>query len=338
LVHDKNKLKLIFIDILRGYSIALYEKSKIFVKHHTNLDAGDIDYRKEDFRNKAIKSGLPTLESQEKYIIKENLWSEEKNKEIKKTKDFVTGLRATKSKLFKELEIKQVQDSIDEYNLKLINLINEKKELIGFTVEDYVTKKINEYYMFISLFKDKNLETSFFTEEEFDDLDNKNLFALINIYNKISEDFKDINIKRIALSSSYLSLFNLCEDNIYSLHGKPAIFLTFYQIELFSFARYFKNVVSNAKHKPPDEYYEDPDKLIEWVESSKNMEEILEKTNKNSKNQDAKAIVATSIVGASKEDLKKAGLDQGKGISLVEEANKKGGALSMQDLMKLHGL
>lgn len=338
MVHDKNKLKLIFIDILRGYSIASYEKNNIYIKHHTNLDAGDIDYRKEDFRNKAIKSGLPTLEFQEKYIIKEGLWSEDKNQEIIKTRQFIGGLKKTKSKLFKESDIKEIQTSIDQHNLKLIELINEKKDLIGFTVEDYVLKKTNEYYMFISLFKEKNLEDSFFTKEEFDDLDNKNLFNLINIYNKISEDFKDVNLKRIALSPSYLSMFNLCDDNVYNLHGKAAIFLTFYQIELFSFARYFKNVVSNSKHKPPEDYYEDPDKLIEWIESSKNMEEVLDKTSKNSRNQDGKAIVATSVVGASKEDLKKAGLDQGKGISLVEEAKKKGGALSMQDLMKLHGL
>lgn len=338
LQNDKNKLKLIFIDILRGYSQAFYENTKIYIKHHTNFDAGDLDYRKEEFKNKAIKSGLPTLEFQEKYIIKEGLWSEEKEKEISKIKQFLSGLKQTKLKLFKESDIKEVQSSIDE-NAKILNsLVKEKKELVSFTVEDYVAKKVNEYYMFISLFKDKSLELPFFTEEEFDDLENKNLFDLINIYNKISEDFKDINLKRISLSPSYLSIFNLCDDNVYNLHGKGAIFLTFYQIELFSFARYFKNAVSNSKHKPPDDYYEDPDKLIEWIESSKNMEEVLDKTSKNSKNQDAKAVVATSVVGASKEDLKKAGLDQGKGISLTEEARKKGGVLNMQDLMKLHGL
>lgn len=335
MAHDKHKLKLIFIDIIRGYSIGEYEGQRIFIKHHTNLDAGDIDYRKQEFKNKAVKSGLPTVESQEKYIIKENLWSKDKDNEIVRSKEYINALKQTKSKLFKESEIKELQNTIDNENIKLINLINEKKELIGFTAEDYASKKINEYYMFISLFKDKNLEKSFFTEYQFDDLDNRNLFNLINIYNKTSEDFKDINLKKIALSPFYLSVFNLCDDNIYNLHGKAALFLTFYQIELFSFARYFKNTVSNAKHKPPDNYYEDPDKLIEWVESSKNIEEVLDKGNTK---QNDKALVATSIVGASKEDLKKAGLDQSSGISLMEEAKKKGGKLNMQDLMKLHGL
>lgn len=338
LKNDRNKQKLIFIDILRGYSCSAYNNKKIYIKHHTNFDAGDLDYKKEEFRDKALKNGLPSLENQSEYIIKEGFWSEEKDKEITTLRNFIFNLKQTKSKLFKESDIKQIQSSIEENNKKMNDLIKEKKELLGFTVEDYVSKKVNEYYMFISLFKDIDLKESFFDQEEFDDLENIDIYKLINIYNNISQDYSEVNLKRISLSSSFLGLFNLCEDNVYNLYGKGAIFLTFYQIELFSFAKYFKNVINNAKHKPPDDYYEDPDKLIEWLESSKNMEEVLDKTSKNSKNKDNNAVVATSVVGATKQDLKKAGLDQNKGISLVEEAAKKGGVLDMQDLMKLHGL
>ena len=47
-------------------------------------------------------------------------------------------------------------------------------------------------------------------------------------------------------------------------------------------------------------------------------------------------IIATSIVGSKKEDLAKIGKDEN-GISLHKEAQKKGGTLSMEDLMKMHG-
>jgi aryl carrier-like protein len=117
------------------------------------------------------------------------------------------------------------------------------------------------------------------------------------------------------------------------MYGKSIVYLTFYQIEIFGYAKYFKNQLSYAKHKPADEYFEDPDKLIEWLESSKNVEELLEKTS-NSKAD----TVSTSIIGATKEDLKKAGLDESNSISLTEEAKKRGGTLSMEDLMKLHGI
>ncbi|NBV98834.1 MAG: hypothetical protein EBR67_04905, partial [Proteobacteria bacterium] len=69
---------------------------------------------------------------------------------------------------------------------------------------------------------------------------------------------------------------------------------------------------------------------------AKNVNELLDKNTKVTN----KDNVATSIVGATKEDLKRLGLKEDKtdGIDLAKEAAKKGGKLDMQDLIKLHGL
>jgi len=152
------------------------------------------------------------------------------------------------------------------------------------------------------------------------------------IYNGVNLKFSEQNLKKIALSSFYLNMFNLSSDNPYYLYGKPIVDLTFYQMEIFSFARYFKNVVSNSKHSPPEEYYNDPDKLIEWLETSKNADEMIEKND----TQKTDGTVATSIIGAKKEDLAKIGADKNV-ISLHDVAEQKGGVLTMEDLMKLHG-
>lgn len=332
---DKNKLRILFVDILKGYTIAYYKNNKLYFKHNTSIDSGDIDHIKQEFIEKAKKNGLPTEQQKEEYIIKENLWSTEKNEEIKKIKSYISGLKQTKSKLFKNDDIAQINKQISEENIKLFTLIAERKDLLGFTVEDYANKKINEYYMFNSLFRDKDLKDKFFSEEEFDELENKDLSEILEIYNNINKNYIDKNLKKIALSSYYLSLFNLSDDNPYYMYGKPIVYLTFYQMEVFGYARYFKNALSEAKHKPPDEYYEDPDKLIDWLESSKNVEEVLSKNENNQKK--TEGAIATSIVGAKKEDLAKIGKDEN-GISLHKEALKKGGTLSMEDLMKMHGV
>lgn len=332
---DKNKLRILFVDILKGYTIAYYKNNKLYFKHNTSIDSGDIDHIKQDFIEKAKKNGLPTEEQKEQYIIAEKLWSIEKNEEIKKIKSYISNLKTTKSKLFRNEEIKSINEQINDQNFKLINLISERKELLGFTVEDYANKKINEYFMFNSLFKDKDLKYKFFSEEEFDELENRDLSEILEIYNNINKNYIDKNLKKIALSSYYLSLFNLSDDNPYYMYGKPVIYLTFYQMEIFGYARYFKNALSEAKHRPPDEYYEDPDKLVDWLESSKNMEDVLDKHEKNQKK--TEGAIATSIIGAKKEDLAKIGKDES-GISLHKEAEKKGGTLSMQDLMKMHGV
>ena len=331
---DKNKLRLLFIDILKGYSLSYYKSNKLYFKHNTSFDSGEIDHLKQEFIEKAKRNGLPTEDQKEEYLISENIWSKQSNEKIKKLKSDISSLRQTKSKLFKSEDINEFNRQIDQKKLELMTLTVERKDLLGFTVEDYANKKINEYYMFNSLFKDKNLKDRYFSEQEFDELENKDISEILTIYNDINKNFVETNLKKIALSSYYLSLFNLCDENAYNLYGKPIIYLTFYQMEVFGYARYFKNALSEAKHKPSDEYYEDPDKLIEWLESSKNVEEVLSKNENNQKK--TEGAIATSIVGAKKEDLAKIGKDEN-GISLHKEAQKKGGTLSMEDLMKMHG-
>lgn len=332
---EKNKLRLLFVDILKGYTISYYKNNKLYFKHNTSFDSGDIDHVKQEFIEKAKKKGLPTEEQKEQYLIQENLWSKEKDENIKNIKSYIFSLKQTKSKLLKNDDIAYINKQITEENVKLLELMTEKKDLLGFTVEDYANKKMNEYYMFNSLFKDKELKNKFFSEEEFDELENKDLSEILEFYNNINKNYTEKNLKKIALSSYYLSLFNICDESAYDLYGKAIIYLTFYQMEVFGYARYFKNALSSAKHKPPDEYYEDPDKLIEWLESSKNVEEILDKNDSNQKKTDG--AIATSIVGAKKEDLAKIGKDE-VGVSLHKEAEKKGGVLSMEDLMKMHGI
>lgn len=323
-----------FIDILKGYSLSYYKSNKLYFKHNTSFDSGEIDHLKQEFIEKAKRNGLPTESQKEEYLILENLWSKENNEKINKLKSDISTLKQTKSKLFKSDDINEFNRQIDQKKLELITLAAERKDLLGFTVEDYANKKINEYYMFNSLFKDKDLKDRYFSEQEFDELENKDISEVLEIYNNINKNFIENNLKKIALSSYYLSLFNLCDENAYNLYGKPIIYLTFYQMEVFGYARYFKNALSEAKHKPSDEYYEDPDKLIEWLESSKNVEEVLSKNENNQKK--TEGAIATSIVGAKKEDLAKIGKDEN-GISLHKEAQKKGGTLSMEDLMKMHG-
>jgi len=333
---DKNIIRLLFVDILKGYTESYYKNNKIYFKHNTSFDSGDIDSKKQDFIKKAKENGLPTEEEKEIYLISEKLWSNEENEKIKNIKSYISNLKTTKSKLLRNEEIKAINQQINDENFKLIELISEKKELLGFTVEDYANKKINEYYMYNSLFRDKNLNERYFSEDEFDELENKDISEIIEIYNNVNKKFSEKNLKKVALSSFYLSLYNLCEDSPYYLYGKPIIYLTFYQIEVFSYSRYFKNALSEAKHKPIDELYEDPEKLIDWLESSKNAEEVLNKTEiKDSKN--SEGVIGTSIVGAKKEDLAKIGADE-KCLSLHGEAIKKGGNLTMEDLMKLHGI
>jgi len=334
----ESNLKIIFSEIIKGYSKKNIEGiGTLFFKHINNQDSADIDIYNQQFADKAKSMGLPTAKEQEEYLIKEGLWEESKNKRIIELDKFISNLKTTKSKLFLKSQIDQLNSEIDKNEAELKALQYEKKDLIGYTVEEYTAKKINEYYMYVSLFKDEKLKERFFTEIDYEELDNKEIIILINNYNQVNDKFNDNNLKKISLTSYFGNIFHLSNDDPFTFYGKPLVELSFYQIELFSYGRYFKTIISNAKTKPPQYLMKDPEGLIEWFEGSKNAEEVLNKNTKMTQ----KDNIATSIVGATHDDLKRLGLkteEKSTDIDLAKEAAKKGGKLDMQDLIKLHGL
>ena len=117
--------------------------------------------------------------------------------------------------------------------------------------------------------------------------------------------------------------------------GVPVVDLTYHQVELFGYARHFKHMMTELKSKPPEEYYDDPDKLIEYVEAGKNADKMIEKSKKNEKEHSA-----MSVVGATKQDLERMGLSAGNheigDVNLSNVAAQKEGSLDMEDMIKIH--
>lgn len=330
-LEEKSKLKLIFVDIINGFSHETLEGNKIYLKHLNTFDSGDIESVKDFFHKKAVKAGLPSRSDKLRYLETEDLWTSKEENEIKSIKNFITTLKNTKRKLFKSKDIDSINGQIKTEENKLDDLKLQRKKLIGFTAEDYSSKRSNEHIIYVSLYKDSSLKERLFSEKDFRDLEEEDLSKFGEIYLRNSVDFSSLNLKKIALLPFYKNIYNLSSDNPYFFYGKRVLDLSFHQIEVFCYARYFSNILSQAKN-PPEEYLENPDKLIEWADSSKNAEELLN-SNKTNSQADGR-----SLVGATKEDLERAGIKNEGGVSIFDEAKKNGGSLSMEDMMKLHGI
>ena len=326
-------LKVIFSEILRGFTLVDSQShGKIRIKHFTNFDSAELDIKNKLFLDKAINQGLPTRKDRIDYLLKENIWTEDKNKEILQSKSMLAGLKNSKSKVFLKVHIDNINEQMKKEQLKLAKLETEKEELIGFCAENYASRRINEFYMFNAILGPDG--DKLFKTDDFEDLEEDELVELIGIYNKSTHKFGSDNLKKISLSGFFTNLFYLCKDNAFTFFGKPLVQLTFYQIELFGYGRYYKSLMENSETKVPDDVKEDPEKLVEWFDSTKSARETLEKS-KNA-GQDGSA---TSLVGATKEDLQRLGLDNpDETINLAKKAAEKGGRLNMEDMMKLHGM
>lgn len=329
---ERQELKLVFSEIVEGYSLT---RSELFgdlkIKHINNYDSAKTDIKNNYYFEKAVSQGLPKREEKVEYLIKEKLWDPEKDKEADRLKEMLKGMNRTKSKLFLQAQIDAIKKDIVDNEIKLSNILAEKESVIGFTAEEYANRRINEYYMHISILDEEGKQL--FGENEFDELEQDQVNDIMQVYEKNNRKFKAEILKKISLADFFTNIFYLCEDNVFNFYGKPVIDLTFYQIEIYSYGRYFKSIIQNSEEKIPDHIVEDPDKLIEWAQSSKNVKEVLEKSSGDAESG------ASSIMGATKQDLAKAGIDENQDvIDLSQKAQEKGGRLTMEDMMKLHGV
>jgi len=328
------ELRLIYGEIVRGSSYFYSENyGEVIIKHLTQQDTEMLDVKKLKYKRKAEDKGLPTEEQRVEDLIADKIWTEQNERDIKSGREFISKMEDTKKKMALKSERKRVQESIDQEVDKLEKLLMEKNDLVGLTSGSYSDKKVNDYYIYLSLFKDTKFQDPLFSEEEFDEIGEKDLQNIIMHFNKNSLRFEQKTVKRVALSHFFVNNFYLCKDNTFVYYGKPVIDLSYNQADLFSFGRYYKQIMQDMKNPITNEMMEDPDKLTDQFEIEQNKDSVLKA--------DSKSGEASTIVGATKDDLDALGVSAtenlGETVDLNDELIKKGGEMSMEDIMKLHG-
>ena len=331
-------LKLVFADVLKGYTKIRSEhlgENDLYIKHLNLFDNIQTDRNYTDALALAKRKELPTEEEQKEYLLKENLWGEKQEKRLKELKNFITSLRATKSKMFLKSQIDLLKKEIEESEQELNALTMEKAELIGFTAERYANKRSNEMYIQNAVYKDSQFKELALDDDAFNHMSDQDLSELTSDYNEATLHVTLENLKKISLMPFFCNYYYLCDDNPQIFYGKPVVDLTFFQAELFAFGRYFKSIAQEAKASPPDDIRHDPDKLIEFYEMRKNADEAMEKLEGKSGGKSG----ASSLVGATKDDLDAIGVKTGgpQTVNLSKLAKDKGGQLSMDDFVDLHG-
>lgn len=316
------KLKEIFSDIMKGYSNILLD-NLIYIKHFNLYDAAEIDVYAEVFYQDALRKGLSKESDKLKLLIERGIW--DKEKELTELKELIETMKQTKENV-KTWQKDKIQEEIvkkqEEYNI----LNSEKINLLGKTAEDYANKKIDEYYILSSLYKDGFLKERLYSTEEFYEIDDEELVTIIKLYNKKILNFNAGNIKKISLLGNFTNLFHLCDNDAQKFFGKDVSHLTFYQAELFAYGRYFKSLMEGAGKPVPDDIKDDPEKIEEWFDMTRNAEKIINQA--DSRNSDGVALFGQP------KDLKKAGVQ---GVNLNEAVKKHGGQMNMKDIMKMQG-
>lgn len=326
---QENQLKILFAEVLRGYSEVKYQSKPLYIKHFDNFIVANASIEYEKAVDCAKEKGVLTQNERIKELITQNLWSNEKEKQIDNLNTSITSIKKTKSKEVLPSRKDILQKDIDKHSKVLNELLNEKYSLIDCTVENYANRKFNEFCVFYTVFQDKKLITPFFSDEDLEYTEKNELEDLIGIYRENQEKLSSTHLKKIACSTFFLNSFILAKDSVYEFYGQFVKDLTYYQTELYHHGAYFKNILTDSSAQMiPDKIRHDPELLVEWFENNEAGRKIM----KN--NEDADAV---SYVGATKEDMEKLGIAPNN-TNLSKKLAEKGGTMSFQDIIKdMHG-
>jgi len=343
-VEKENQLRLLrkaFSDISRGYSVVFLKGRKLFIKHLSHHEQVDLDVLYKSFFDEGIKEGLSTEKDVLKRLAEEDVWTAKDEKELEDIRLVIERLVAGKKVIhlksdldFQNAEIKKEEQ---KYNLKHA----QKDRLLGLTAEAFAEKKINEYYIIESFYEDRACTKKYLNEVMFEEMSDKELQEIIQFYNSEIDVVSDRHIKLLALQEFFQVYWNMSGEELYSFYGKAVCELTYFQVKLGSFARTFKHILEKAEGLP-DDVKSDPDKLLDYVRTGENAKQKMEQAASTSSGNEGE-VVASSMMGAKKEDYDAIGIRSDPGTtSLSAELKKKQAegkkGLDMHDLMKMMGV
>lgn len=333
---DKNsEYGRIYSEICRGFSKELIEKLNIYFKHPTIAEHFSTYTNYDIFIENGKKKGLLSEKEKIEEAIKGGWWSTEKESKINFLNLTIKNLFKTRDKLLFPSQKESIEKQIRQNEAILLTYSKERREIVGYTLEDYANSKLTEELLIFFSYKNQDFtERLFLNREEYYNLTEDHIEKIKNAFHTYSQIFNYDNIKKIAACGFFQNLIYLNED-AYSFWGKPTVNCTKYQIDLLLYGKMYKNIIKNhAENGKPisDEITNDPDKFIQWVDNHSNIPGLKSKNRKSGDGNNS----IHSLVGATNKDLSQLGIkiEKLKGKSLLDLATEQGGTLEKSDYFK----
>ncbi len=299
----------------------------------------DLDVLYKAFLDEGTKEGLPTEAYMLKSLQEEGIWTEKDDKALEDIKTVIERLVIGKKVIYLKSDLDRQNKNIEEEQVRYYNKKAERDRMLGLTAENYAEKKVNEHYIVESFYLDKDFKVPYLNDEYFDNLNEVEMQQIVRLYNDEMDTVSDKNVKRLSIQEFFQVYWSLSTENLYNFFGKPICDLTYFQIKLGSYGRMFRHILEKSESLP-DDVKNDPDKLLDYVRAGDNAKQVMENAGKGAPDND---VVATTMFGANKEELKAIGIQSDGGSTTLSEELKKNEAkgkkgLDIHDMMKLLGV
>ena len=312
-----------------GYSLLYLEDDPVYVKHVNIRDQRHLHNFYEKYKKIALDKGLELKKDRESYVLKEGIWSEDDNLKLSSLDNEIKNLKNTAKALFLPSQKEEVLSTVESLEEELLELRIQKAEVIGKTAEDYATNRSGDELLRFLLFKDDKLKENYYSRDEFDELETWQVLRVNNLQKQVQEKLNDKTIQEAVLRPFFNMYLSLCE-NAGDFYRKPVTELTIYQLRVVLYGHIFHNIFQYTDNIP-DHIKTDPEKLLAFSEAQRNKD-----SNQGGLKDDSDS---SAVFGATSEDMKQIREQQnsGKTVSLAKEAEKHGGKLNMEQMMRLAG-
>lgn len=284
-------LKKVYSDICRGYSIGIWERKSIYIKHLTHHDQVEIDEFYDQALAAAIGRHIRTEKEQIKWLADKKLWTIKDDIQIKQHQGYIDNLIKTKNTLFIKAQIEPIQKSLEDAIVKQKVDLRRKDELLGLTAEKVAEQKMQFEYLRLAFYKDSGLSEKLFSVKDISRLSDEDANSVLSLYIDSISSMDNQSLRKISVSNYFTAPFYLGGDRADVFFGKSLCELSFIQVNLLTYGIYFKNILQ--AHQVPEEHRENPDRIEEFVTRKASADKALNKAGSG----------RVGIVGATQEDF-----------------------------------
>ncbi len=328
---DPDEIPLAYASICDGLTV--FPDSfggEVFIKHPNQRDQIDYIHQYNIFVAQSEDMGVLKKERQIQEAADQGWWSKSKEAQIEGIRFTINRLEQTKKNLIYDSDKRRLGEQVAEQSAQLESLLTERSSYVSLTAEEWASKKTSDYFIHKHFYADSALKKNFFPSvSDFEMCNEETIDFFTLLYYKYMEKMSENQIKKVALSPLFQNICFISEQNCHSMFGRSVVEATTHQIDMLFYGKYFNSIIKNAEGKVPEELYKDPDKFVEWSESSTQKRELIERSSKRGSGNSGSG--STFLFGE-RSDIENMGLEVS-GDKIISETKVKGG-MSFQDSLE----
>ena len=259
---NQAEVKRLYRDICRGYSCGKLDSSTVFFKHLTPIDYLEVEEIYQERLLEAQELGMLKFQDRLTEIIDFGLWPEDEEKRIKSIQRNIDQMEMSKLRAINYSTIKETEKIIEEYKLEIYQIEFRRAAIIGQTAEWFANNASLDKRIEISFYSDESLKQRLFSRDEIEYMEKERADKAINLLNSFDNELSQQNIRYLSVQPFFQNVFSLCSP--LDFFKKKGYELTNYQINLASYAEYFKKWLKDCAGMDYESKC-DPDKIEAFV-------------------------------------------------------------------------